>query len=70
MDEYVIIGDTKEYEGCLVCLCGITYENAEKTLNRMLNKPNTNDKRLMDGMTNFRIKKVDAKNCWWNYGCD
>lgn len=31
----------------------------------MLNNPTENDKRLMAGHSNFRIKEVPAKDCWW-----
>lgn len=68
--DYVIVGDTEKFEDCLVCIAGNTYENAEKVLNRMLNEPTENDKRLMLGHTNFRIKFVEAEYCWWNQYCD
>lgn len=68
--EYIIIGDTDRYEGCLVCLAGKTYEKAEEVLDHMLNNPTENDKRLMFGHTSFRIKFIEEKNCWWNYYCD
>lgn len=66
---YIIVGDTDRYKDCLVCNAW-TYENAEKVLGRMLNNPTDNDKRLMFGITNFRIKFVENKNCWWNNCCD
>lgn len=65
--EYVIVGDTKEYEGCLVCICG-TKENAEECLHRMLTNPNDNDKKLIEGHTNLRIDTVKDDDCWWNQG--
>lgn len=65
--EYIIVGDTKEYTGCLVYVIGSTsFEEAEQELNRMLNNPTENDKKLMEGHTNLRIKEVDKKDCWWN----
>ena len=69
MGDYVIVGDTEMFEDCLICIGG-TYEDAEKTLNRMLNNPNENDKRLMAGHTNLRIKLAEEKDCWWHGNCD
>lgn len=66
----VIKGDTKEFKNCLVCVAGKTYEDAEGVLKRMLNNPTENDKRLMTGHTNFRIKFVEEKDYWWNGNCD
>jgi len=63
--EYIIVGDTKNYNGCLVCICG-GKENAETVLERMLNNPNENDKALIKGHTNLRIEPVEEKDCWWN----
>lgn len=68
--EYIIIGDTDKYKDCLVCVAGITYKEAEETLNRMLNAPTENDKRLMDGCKNFRIEFAEEKYCWWHRNCD
>lgn len=68
--DYVIKGDTEEFENCLVCIAGKTYEGAEEVLNRMLNNPTENDKRLMFGHTNFRIEFVEEKDCWWHGNCD
>lgn len=66
---YVIVGDTDRYIDCLVCVAGNTYEDAEHVLDRMLNNPTENDKRLMVGHTNFRIEFVENRNCWWNDNC-
>ncbi len=70
MTEYIIVGDTEEYKGCLVCLCGNEYDHAKDVLHRMLNNPNPNDKMLKKGCTNLRIKEVVSEDCWWHYGCD
>lgn len=70
MNEYIIVGDTKKYKNCLVCLCGCSFERAQEVLNRMLNDPTEDDKRIIDGHTNLRIKEVEKKHCWWNDGCD
>lgn len=70
MKEYVIVGDTKDYKGCLVCLCGCSIEHAKNTLSRMLSNPNDNDKKIIEGHTNLRIKTIKEEDCWWHHGCD
>lgn len=69
MGDYIIIGDTEKYKGCLVCVCG-TKQRAEECLARMLAKPTANDKRLMEGHSNLRIEGVPKKNCWWHGNLD
>ena len=66
MSEWVIVGDTAKYEGCLVRVCGKFKENAEKELQRMLTAPDTNDLYFMKDHTNFRIEEVADEQCWWN----
>lgn len=68
--EYVIVGDTKEFEGCLICVIGSSFKHATYVLNRMLNNPNENDKIIMKDHTNIRIESVDKKDCWWNGNLD
>lgn len=70
MNEYIIIGDTERYEGCLVCVCGTSLDWANKVLDRMLNNPTDNDKLLMQGHTNLRVKEVPPEDCWWNGNLD
>lgn len=67
--DYVIVGDTERYEDCLVRVC-FTLENVTKILDRMLNSPTDNDKKLMRGHSNLRIEEVPAKDCWWRENCD
>jgi hypothetical protein len=69
MGDYIIIGDTKKYEGCLVYVCG-TLDSANNCLQRMLNNPTEYDKRLMRDHSNLRIKKVQEEDCWWHGNCD
>ena len=69
MGDYVIVGDTKDYDGCLVCVC-FTLENATKVLDRMLNNPTDDDKKSMQGHHNLRIKEVPKEDCWWRGNCD
>lgn len=57
MSEYVIVGDTKNYDGCLVMVCKSDRDFAEKVLQRMLNSPTQNDKRCMGGISTFALKK-------------
>ena len=66
MTEYIIIGDTKRYKGCLVTVCRGNRELAESVLNRMLTNPTDNDKVLMKGHANLRIEPVEEKDQWWN----
>lgn len=68
--DYVIIGDTDRFKDCLICIAGKTPEIANKVLDRMLNNPTENDKRLMSGHTNFRIDFAEEKDCWWHRNCD
>ena len=62
--DFIIVGDTDNGE-CLVFVAGRTEERASEVLDRMLNNPTENDKRLMTGRSNFRIKEVPAEDCWW-----
>lgn len=64
--QYIIVGDTANYKGCLIYPCGKSKENAEKTLKRLLENPNDNDKYCMKGHTNIRIETTSDENCWWN----
>lgn len=68
--EYNIVGDTKDYKGCLILTCGNSEERAKEALNRLLTNPTENDKMMIKGHTNLRIEKVDGSECWWNEGCD
>lgn len=64
--EYVIVGDTEKYDGCLLYACGASKENAERVLKRILENPNENDNYIMEGHTNIRIKTTPDEKCWWN----
>ena len=64
--EYIIKGDTEKYEDCLLLVCGASKSHAEDVLNRLLNNPTDNDKRLIKDHINLRIAEVDDKDCWWN----
>ena len=70
MNEFIIIGDTEEFEGCLVSVCGTSRVHADEVLARMLNNPTDNDRSLMEGHRNLRIKEVPERDCWWNYCTD
>ena len=71
--EYIISADY-EINGktcrCLVQPAGYTMEQAEEVLDRMLNNPTKNDKALIKDGVNLGIEFLEAKHCWWNYGCD
>ena len=64
--EYIIKGDTKEFNDCLICCCGKDKSRAEETLNRMVSNPTDSDKRLIAGHSNLRIAVVPKDKCWWN----
>lgn len=66
MKEYLIVGDTKNHNDCLIYRCGNNREYAERVLDRMLNNPNDNDKFASKGHFNIRLKEVDNSECWWN----
>lgn len=68
--EYIIVGDTEKFNDCLVCTCGESKERANKILNRMLTNLNENEKRLIEGHRNLRIKEIPKSECWWNGNCD
>ena len=68
--EYIIVGDTERYTSCLVSVGYQTIEDAEQAINRMLNNPTENDKRVIEGHINLRVKPVNSEDCWWNYCTD
>lgn len=68
--EYIIVGDTEKYNDRLVFPCGESRDKAEEMLRQILTSPTENDKRVMNGHTNFRIKEIPKKYCWWNGNCD
>ena len=77
--EYIIVGDVYAQkdgvkllrnDGCLVLICGKSYENAQASLNRILTNPDENDKKLMKDHENLRIEEVKDEDCWWNFGTD
>ena len=68
--EYIIKGDVDGLGGGLVYVCGSSLDTAQRSLERMLNNPNENDKKLIARHTNLRIKEVPKEECWWNGNCD
>lgn len=62
--EYIIIGDTQNFKGCLIYVCSTNRAHAEKVLDRMLNNPNEQDLKVLQTHTNIRIS--EAEDCWWN----
>jgi len=68
--EYVIKGDSKEFKDCLILVCGKSEINAKLALQIMLDNPTDNYKKLIQNMSNLRIKEVEDKDCWWNDNCD
>ena len=66
MIEYNIVGDTEDFEECLIYTCGSDLEKAEEYLDRIINDPTDNDIKATEGMTNLRIKEVSERDQWWN----
>lgn len=66
MTEYIIVGDTLDYEGCLIYTCGGDRNIAEEYLDRIINDPTENDLKATQGMTNLRIVEASEKEQWWN----
>lgn len=64
--QYVIVGDTDNYKGCLIYVCGRDKQTAEGALYKMLNNPDKQDCRFLKTHSNIRIKTVEEENCWWN----
>lgn len=63
--QYIIVGDTKEYEGCLIFACGEDESKAKKILKRFLKNPTDEDKKIMKGHFNIRLQSENEHNCWW-----
>lgn len=68
--EYIIKGDTENFNDCLVFTCGTSLERAKEILDRILNNPTENDKRIIRGHKNLRIAEIEDEKCWWNGNCD
>ena len=66
MKEYIIVGDSEHYEGCLIYTCGADREKAEEYLDRIIYSPTDNDIKATEGMTNLRIKEVSEEEEWWS----
>lgn len=66
MKEYIIVGDTKDYEGCLIYVCGRNKEHAEDVLKRVIESPSESDRKATKGHSNLRLKEVVSEDCWWN----
>ena len=66
MTEYIIVGDTEKYDGCLIYTCGTDKSWAEKVLERMLTNPDEQDKQELAKHSNLRVEAVQEKDQWWN----
>jgi hypothetical protein len=66
--EYIIVGDTEKYKGCLVCLCGNDLEHAQDVLYRLTHEPTKHELDIIDGHINLRIEEEKQEDCWWNDG--
>jgi hypothetical protein len=66
MGDYIVTGNSKENGRCLVFVIGrCSLEEAEIELNIMKTNPTDQHKRLMKDLTDFEIKYVEPKDCWW-----
>lgn len=70
MNEYIIVGDTEKFKDCLVYVCGKSIDHANNVLNKMLTNPDDNDKKVMKGLSNFRVIEVLEEDCWWHGNLD
>lgn len=61
-ESYVIVGDTKRYNGCLIYAIDGGLDSAQRILDRMLNNPNEDDLMALEEHTNIRI---DISEVWW-----
>ena len=59
MNEYIIVGDTEKFSERLVKTCGTSYDRALEILEETKRDG-------FEGHTNFRIKEVEERYCWWN----
>ena len=65
--QYIIKGDSEDFDDCLVFVIGhCDKEYAQSVLGRVINNPTENDKRIIKDMKNLRIEEVDEQDCWWN----
>ena len=65
MNDFIIKGDSEKFKDCLIYVCGTSRKRAEERLAKMLSNPTENDKRSMEGMSNFSIEEVEEADCWW-----
>ena len=65
-NEYIIVGDTEEYNGCLVYVCGTDKGWAEQVLSKMFSTPTDSDKEVLKTHSNLRVEEIQPEYCWWN----
>lgn len=69
MGNYIIVGDTKEYTGCLIYVCG-TQSNAENVLSQIKAQSTEEYRRTFKKYRNLRIEYVKPEDCWWKHTLD
>ena len=62
---YVIVGDTERFKDCLVAACIGSKEDAEKSLEQLLNSEDAEDKKIVSEYTNLRLKETRREDSWW-----
>lgn len=63
---WIIVGDTDKYVGCLMYTIVGDKNYAEKVLDRILNDPDDEDKKMLKTHHNVRIEETEPKDEWWN----
>lgn len=66
MTEYVIVGDTELYNGCLVRVCHGDKEFAKTELQKMFISKDEQDIKDVNKYKNLRVEPVEEKDQWWN----
>lgn len=65
--EYIIQGKFKDGKWYLYTLAGYSLKHAKTTLNEVLSNPSRYNPKHAS-YSDFRIKEVESKNCFWNQG--
>lgn len=65
---YIIVGDTKDYKDCLVCICGGNDKDyADQYLKDLLNCKRKLEgyKESIDNYSNLHVENTTPENEWW-----
>lgn len=64
MKEYIIVGNTTQYQNCLIAVCGVSKAYANDCLKQYQINPEYKD------YTNIHIEETDINDSWWKYEYD